>query len=577
MSENGRFVAGIDVGAETIKYVVFDRETSELLAHDSIAHEKSIESVLRKVLSELSDQGVTEVAVCGRFANHFVIQHYPRQAVIKRGLEFLYGLRPITCVMIGANGFCVLEHRDGAADVFRENSRCSQGTGNFLRQLVERFNMDLAQADVACENVEHACALSGRCPVILKTDMTHLANRGEGKAEILAGVYDAICDNVEALIKPAMCPKNVVLSGGVTRSKRIVNHFRRFFDKHGLTLTEPTEWSQLYIEAVGCALLAYECGGDDIPGEDAPLWKPGKGSQFDEIPPLSSYLDKVRRLESPQMRTIKPGDRVFLGFDIGSTGSKAVALSVDEDSDNALRDVCWDGYLRTNGNPVEAARQLVAEFVQKHGDDAEVVGFGVTGSGREIVGSMLSTCYGAENVYVLNEIAAHAEGARSIEPRVDTIFEIGGQDAKYIRLAEGRIIDAAMNEACSAGTGSFIEEQGKKFKDIKSLSQLSEVALSGHRGVSLGQHCSVFMTQVIEEAAAAGIETSAILAGIYDSVILNYFYRVKGNRSVGEVVFCQGMPSDIPLRHRLCLQDASCALPGMLHLLLFPNRLCKCP
>ena len=166
MSENGRFLAGIDVGAETIKYVVFDRETSDLLAHDSIAHEKSIESVLRKVLSELRAQGVTEVAVCGRFANHFVIQHYPRQAVIKRGLEFLYGPRPITCVMIGANGFCVMEHRDGTADVFRENSRCSQGTGNFLRQLVERFDMNLAQADVACENVEHACALSGRCPVI---------------------------------------------------------------------------------------------------------------------------------------------------------------------------------------------------------------------------------------------------------------------------------------------------------------------------------------------------------------------------------------------------------------------------
>ena len=89
-----------------------------------------------------------------------------------------------------------------------------------------------------------------------------------------------------------------------------------------------------------------------------------------------------------------------------------------------------------------------------------------TGTGREIVGSLMASCYGRERVFVLNEIAAHAEGALHFDPRVDTIFEIGGQDAKYIRLAGGRVYDAAMNEACSAGTGSFIEEQGRKFAGI---------------------------------------------------------------------------------------------------------------
>jgi activator of 2-hydroxyglutaryl-CoA dehydratase len=97
------------------------------------------------------------------------------------------------------------------------------------------------------------------------------------------------------------------------------------------------------------------------------------------------------------------------------------------------------------------------EFLDGPAGLHRVRGFGATGSGREIVGSLLSTCFGCSSVYVLNEIAAHATGALHFEPRVDTIFEIGGQDAKYIRLAEGRVVDAAMNEACSAGTGSFIE------------------------------------------------------------------------------------------------------------------------
>ena len=145
-------------------------------------------------------------------------------------------------------------------------------------------------------------------------------------------------------------------------------------------------------------------------------------------------------------------------------------------------------------------------------------------------------------VFVLNEIAAHAEGARFYDPRVDTIFEIGGQDARYIRLEDGPLIDCAMNEACSAGTGSFIEEQGQRFSGICTVDLLGMEAIAADWGVSLGQHCSVFMAEVIGQAVAAGVDQRSIIAGLYDSIIQNYLHRVKGNRSVGKVVFCQGMP-----------------------------------
>ena len=99
-----------------------------------------------------------------------------------------------------------------------------------------------------------------------------------------------------------------------------------------------------------------------------------------------------------------------------------------------------------------------------------------------------------------------------------------------------------MNEACSAGTGSFIEEQGRKFAGIEDVRQLGRAAVAAPCGVSLGQHCSVFMAEVIDEAVAAGVEQPAIISGLYDSIIKNYLNRVKGNRSVGKVIFCQGMP-----------------------------------
>jgi len=156
--------------------------------------------------------------------------------------------------------------------------------------------------------------------------------------------------------------------------------------------------------------------------------------------------------------------------------------------------------------------------------------------------SLLANCYGKEAVCVLNEIAAHAAGAVHYDPRVDTIFEIGGQDAKYSRLADGRVVDCAMNEACSAGTGSFIAEQGRKFAGIHDVGQLGQEALAAREGVSLGQHCSVFMAEIIDNAVAAGVDQRTIIAGLYDSIVQNYLHRVKGNRTVGKVIFCQGMP-----------------------------------
>ncbi|MBQ1925981.1 MAG: CoA activase, partial [Proteobacteria bacterium] len=332
-------IAGIDIGAETIKYVILDGSPLTIIDHNMVAHEKQIEPALRQILDKFRKEEVEQIAVCGRFANHFMLKNYPAQAVQKRGLTQIFGDAQVTYVTIGCNGFSVLERRGSGADVFRENSRCSQGTGNFLRQLVERFDLELCESDALCNDAERACALSGRCPVILKTDMTHLANRGEDQAAILAGVYDAICENVEALIKPSMCPKSVILSGGVTRSARIRRHFEEFCTKNGLHLLESHPLSQFYIDAIGCAFLASEFGGDALPDPDKPLLKPGSDKRFDEIPPLRNYLSQVRRLDPVEHCAVSKDTPVFIGFDIGSTGSKAVAIRV-EAGPIALGDVC---------------------------------------------------------------------------------------------------------------------------------------------------------------------------------------------------------------------------------------------
>jgi predicted CoA-substrate-specific enzyme activase len=534
-----RFV-GVDAGAETVKVVeLVDRPDGLAWTRRArLEHQKAPGPAVRELLLGWGLDGVAGAIATGRLGRQLALGRVPAKQARIAGHRFLHGERPAVVVDVGAHGFSVLElgEGDGAAAGYRENPRCSQGTGNFLRQLVERFGLTPEEADALAAPVRAPAALSGRCPVILKTDMTHLANQGEDRAAILAGLFDAICDNVQTLVRarPGDPSPPVLLAGGVGLSRRVRERFRARLAERGLALAEDGGEDALFLDALGCAVLAARSPSAAALPPAGALVAPPAHAPVELRPRLAEALARVRRLPPPPAPELTDGDGVLLGLDVGSTGSKAVLLHAPSGAP------LWEGYVRTAGDPVAAARELVRRAAAEPAA-RRVGGVGVTGSGREIVGTLLATCFGRERVHVLNEIAAHAEGARACDPRVDTIFEIGGQDAKYIRLAAGRVVDAAMNEACSAGTGSFIEEQGLRLGNLDVVA-LGRVALEADACAALGQHCAVFMAEVLDEAAAAGVSRPRLVAGLYDSVVQNYLNRVKGNRSVGDVVFCQGMP-----------------------------------
>ena len=197
-------------------------------------------------------------------------------------------------------------------------------------------------------------------------------------------------------------------------------------------------------------------------------------------------------------------------------------------------------YLRTQGDPVASLRACLRALAQQVGN-RRIGLIGTTGSAREIVGAYLGT------EYVFNEISAHAAGAAHFDWEVDTIMEIGGQDSKYILLRNGVPIDYAMNNACSAGTGSFLEESAKSDLGV-TVSEISSVALGAKSPVHFKATCAAFINSDIRGAQQQGHSHDDIVAGLVYAIAANYLTKVKGPRCVGRKVFLQG---GVALNHAL--------------------------
>ena len=201
---------GVDIGAETLKLVELQRKGGRIHIRRTcrVDHGKDPQSAFGRLYREWGGETLDGAASTGRLSKQFALARVPIQQAQSRAFHFFHPDAAGTLVSIGSHGFSVLEVHANGREAFRENSRCSQGTGNFLRQLTGRFSLSVEDASALCTAVEHPATLSGRCPVILKTDMTHLANKGENRAEILAGLFDAVCENVLNLVKPGRSPQS---------------------------------------------------------------------------------------------------------------------------------------------------------------------------------------------------------------------------------------------------------------------------------------------------------------------------------------------------------------------------------
>ncbi len=224
--------------------------------------------------------------------------------------------------------------------------------------------------------------------------------------------------------------------------------------------------------------------------------------------------------------------QAYLGIDIGSISTKGVVIDDD-------KKILAEEYLWTEGNPIKAVKRLL-EILKKQlqSKKAEVVALGTTGSARELIGTILGA------TVVKNEITAHAVGTLSYHPEVKTIFEIGGQDSKIIILDNGIVVDYAMNTLCAAGTGSFLSSQARRLN--LQVEEFGQHAVKSKNPTKIAGRCTVFAESDLVHKAQMGYPLEDIIAGLCNSIVLNYLNNLgKGKNIEPPMVFQGGVSKNI--------------------------------
>lgn len=513
-------VVGICLGASNVKIVIGEAAPQFKVVNTAVRpHDGNARRVLEQMVREYAREGDL-LAVTGRKLKELV--DLPALSE-PEATEMAYAMirdryQPVDAIIsAGGETFMVyeLDRQGRIADVHTGN-KCASGTGEFFLQQIRRMDLKAEEA-LGVAEIDHTYQVAGRCSVFCKSDCTHALNKGTPKGRVVAGLCRMMAGKVTELLKKANA-RRAMLVGGTAGNRVMVDFLRR----EGFEIIIPSEAP--VFEALGAAIWGLD-NGQLWTGPGQEIFK-RNSSSFNFLDPLANHAGKVSFKET-LFGEARPDEEYILGLDVGSTTTKAVLIGLEDEK------IVANIYLRTNGDPVGASRQCYDAIAGQVPAGIKIVGLGVTGSGRQIAGLHALTDG------VINEIIAHATAAVHFDPEVDTIFEIGGQDAKYTYITNRVPSDYAMNEACSAGTGSFLEEAARESLDIGTL-EIGDRAVTGSKPPNFNDQCAAFISSDIKTAIQEGIPTEDIAAGLVYSICLNYINRVKGSRAVGRKVFMQG-------------------------------------
>ncbi len=530
---------GFDIGSTTVKAAVVG-ENNELLFSRYQRHfsdiRKTVSDIIGEVGWELSGESAL-VAVTG--SGGISVSKWlgiPFVQEVAAGTDAIKALIPQTDVAVELGGEdAKITYLTGGLEQ-RMNGTCAGGTGAFIDQMAALLNTDASGLNELAKKYETIYPIASRCGVFAKSDIQPLINDGAKKSDLAASVFQSV---VNQTISGLACGKpirgNVAFLGGPLHYLSELR--RRFTETLNLAPENAIcpENANLFV-AIGCALSdeAEEIDLDELV-EKANDLGDNQLREVERLAPLFKDEKELKSFRKRHAKSVIPTSEIldhrgacYLGIDAGSTTTKAVVL-------NSKAEILYSHYAGNQGDPLKSAIGILGEVYEKLPSGAFIAKVCTTGYGEHLIKAALGADYGEI------ETMAHYKAADKILPGAEFILDIGGQDMKCMRVKNGEIDSILLNEACSSGCGSFIEN----FANALGMTsrEFAVLGLSAENPVDLGSRCTVFMNSRVKQAQKEGATVADISAGLSYSVVKNALFKViklRDTASMGDKIIVQG-------------------------------------
>ena len=535
---------GIDAGSTTIKFVVLN-VADEIVYKSYRRHKADVRQMFREELSAVGGKfpdASFSVAVTGSAGMGIAEQvgiPFVQEVVAAVNLTRKMYPQVRTLLDIGGEDAKMVFFADNRHPDIRMNGNCAGGTGAFIDQMASLLNIQTAQLGEEVAQYGKIYPVASRCGVFAKTDIQNLISRHVAVGDIAASTLHAVALQIMTSLArgydieaPVLC-----VGGPLTFIPALREQFRQVLhlQPEDILLPENSE----YFPAFGAALYAGE-QAQTFEIENLLQTQPNKSAELKNTLPVlfeneTGYDDwkKFRNIKNFRFAPLGTQKYIqgFIGMDSGSTTTK---ITIIDDEQRII----FQRYYNNDGDSLKKAVEGLNEFyrqAKEQGVEVKIMLSAVTGYGEELIRTALGIDYG------IVETMAHLAGAQYIDPQVSFILDIGGQDMKSIFVNDGVISNIELNEACSSGCGSFLQNFASTMN--LSLNEFSRKACLSKHPSDLGSRCTVFMNSKVKQSLREGAGIDDIAAGLAYSVVNNCLFKVlkiSNLNMLGEHIVVQG-------------------------------------
>jgi len=522
---------GIDIGSTTIKVIVLDAK-NHLLYKKYVRHFSEITAALQDNFLALKNvvgassfsfalTGSAGMGIAQKFSLPFVQEVIACSAAVKAFVP-----QTDTAVELGGEDAKITYF--GAAQEQRMNGVCAGGTGSFIDHMASLLHTDAQGLDKLAAKGQQIYPIASRCGVFAKTDIQALMNDGAEKEDIARSVFQAVVNQtIGNLAQGRPITGNVAFLGGPLYFLPQLKN--RFIETLELDTAHVVDFSEgCYFVAMG-AVLSNETEIMDYETLAARFADRGQWIEKSAANHFILFKDDEARQEFTKRHEkdkISRGDlsqykgKIYLGIDAGSTTTKIVAIGQN-------KEILYSSYGSNQGSPLKTVITELQDLYTKLNAETQIACTGTTGYGEYLVKAAIHADFGEVETF------AHLRAAQEFCPAVSFVLDIGGQDMKCFFVKDGTIDQIVLNEACSAGCGSFIENFAQSLN--LTAGEFAQRAMQSHKPVDLGTRCTVFMNSKVKQVQKEGADVSDISAGIALSIIKNALFKVIQIKDVNEL------------------------------------------